>query len=77
MNGEPSRRLDLLDWIRYEMRQYLLVEKELGMVTPGIQGFADTAYAIWVRLRSLEESTVAAKNVVHAILRCAVKFWHN
>lgn len=52
----------------------LLVEEELGMVTPGIEGFADTAHAVRVRLWALEESTVAAKNIVHTVLCCAVKF---
>lgn len=44
------------------------------MVTPGIEGFADTANAIRVCLWALEESTVATKNIVHAVLCCAVKF---
>lgn len=55
--------------------RYLLVEEDFAVLHTSFNLLADSSDAELICLRTLEEPTVATKNVAHAVLGGSIEFW--
>lgn len=75
MNGDPSRRLEMLaGFVGCGMCTSVLVEEQFRVMSTGFDRFSNAAHAIRICLWPLEESAISSQNIVHAVLCCAVEF---